>query len=177
MVMVQHIAMGMIPTREQSNIPVIRYFFDPALECVFTIVTGFLDRAVRDIVKSDLSTFLREPCSWIRERLLSPPPQIHTSTTLAGASLMGRSCPTYRSEVKNIIHSWKLFHRRLDREEQEAFDRVMIKIQLHSDAGSYAALPNVVESMFLSAFVEYRKRMRELLLAEIHEVFKRNRLD
>ena len=67
--------------------------------------------------------------------------------------------------VKQIIQEWKPIRRKLDREGQEAFDRVMIKMQLHRDAGSYACLPNPVETMLLSALVEYQKLLRELPLS------------
>ena len=90
---------------------------------------------------------------------------------------MGRSVPTYRTIVKQIIREWQPFRRKLDRESQEAFDRVMVKMQLHRDAGSYACLPNPVDSMMLSALVEYQKLALKLLKAELHEFFERNRRD
>ena len=113
---------------------------------------------------------------WEGERHLAltftHPAGLHISHPVV-SNIMGRSCPTYRTVVKQIIREWQPFRRKLDREGQEAFDSVMVKMQMHSDAGAYAAFCNPVETMFMSAMIEYQKLARKLLMEQIRECFDR----
>ena len=71
---------------------------------------------------------------------------------------MGRSVPTYRMTIEEIISEWSRFRRALRKEDQGAFDRVMNHAREHASAASYQASADPVEMIFLSILIELEKR-------------------
>jgi hypothetical protein len=75
---------------------------------------------------------------------------------------MGRTVPTYRRTLESIIREWGDFRRALDREDREAFDKVMARARKHSSASSYAALCDPLEAVLLSILLEQEKEIESL---------------
>ena len=75
---------------------------------------------------------------------------------------MGRTVPTYRNILENLVSEWQGFRRALRKEDREAFDRLMEKARMHANAASYEARVDPVESMFMSILLEQEKEIGEL---------------
>lgn len=75
---------------------------------------------------------------------------------------MGRTVPTFRTEIERIVGRWERFGNALRKEDREYLERVIRKARHHSSAATYAALPNPVEGMMLSIMIEQEKEI-ELL--------------
>jgi hypothetical protein len=75
---------------------------------------------------------------------------------------LGRTVPTYRNILENLILEWQGFQRALRKEDREAFDRLMEKARMHASAASYEARIDPAESMFMSILLEQEKEIREL---------------
>jgi len=71
----------------------------------------------------------------------------------------GRSVPTYRMTLEEIISDWKEFRRALRREDREAFDALVNRARQHSSAASYQASADPVETIFLSMLVDMEKEL------------------
>lgn len=75
---------------------------------------------------------------------------------------MGRTVPTYRTVLENLIEEWQVFRRALRKEDKEAFDRLMEKARMHASAASYDARTDPVESLIISILLEQEKELGEL---------------
>jgi selenocysteine lyase/cysteine desulfurase len=75
---------------------------------------------------------------------------------------MGRTVPTYRNVLEELILDWKDFRRALRTHERQMFDRLMEKARKHSSAASYGPKLNPAESMFMSILLEQEKEIHEL---------------
>ncbi len=75
---------------------------------------------------------------------------------------MGRTVPTYRNILENIVSEWQEFRRALRKEDREVFDRLMEKARMHASAASYEARVDPTESMFISILLEQEKEIGEL---------------
>lgn len=75
---------------------------------------------------------------------------------------VGRTVPTYRTVLENLVEEWQGFRRALRREDQEAFDRLMEKARMHASAASYAARTDPMESLIISILLEQEKELVEL---------------
>jgi len=75
---------------------------------------------------------------------------------------LGRTVPTYRNILENLVPEWQEFRRALRKEDREAFDRLMEKARMHASAASYEARVDPVESMFMSILLEQEKEIGEL---------------
>jgi hypothetical protein len=75
---------------------------------------------------------------------------------------LGRTVPTYRNILENLVSEWQEFRRALRKEDREAFDRLMEKARMHASAASYEARIDPVESMFMSILLEQEKEIGEL---------------
>ncbi len=75
---------------------------------------------------------------------------------------MGRTVPTYRNILENIVSEWQEFRRALRKEDREVFDRLMEKVRMHASAASYEARVDPTESMFISILLEQEKEIGEL---------------
>ena len=75
---------------------------------------------------------------------------------------MGRTVPTYRNVLENVVNEWQGFRKALRKEDKEAFDRLMEKARMHASAASYGARVDPVESVFMSILLEQEKEIGEL---------------
>ena len=75
---------------------------------------------------------------------------------------MGRTIPTYRNILENLVNEWQGFRKALRKEDREAFDRLIEKARMHASAASYEARTDPVESMFMSILLEQEKEIGEL---------------
>ncbi len=75
---------------------------------------------------------------------------------------MGRTVPTFRSELDILIAKWTSYRRALCSRDREAFDALMNKAWAHASASSYAAMEDPVEPVMLSMLVEMQKEIDNL---------------
>lgn len=59
---------------------------------------------------------------------------------------MGRTLPTYRQILEEIISEWGKYRKALRKEDREAFDMLIEKARKHASAASYEARLNPIES-------------------------------
>ncbi|UCG68204.1 MAG: hypothetical protein JSV09_10300 [Thermoplasmata archaeon] len=75
---------------------------------------------------------------------------------------MGRTVPTYRMVLEQVIKRWDNFRRALRRGDREAFDRMMNKARMHSSASLFNVHMDPTESMFMSIILEQEKEIARL---------------
>lgn len=86
---------------------------------------------------------------------------------LQGMIELGRTVPTFRTEIERIVSRWEKFGRILRKEERVYLENIITKARRHSSASTYAALINPVEGMMLSIMMEQEKEI-ELLKRKYH---------
>lgn len=72
---------------------------------------------------------------------------------------MGRTVPTFRTEIERVVSRWERFGSVLRGEEKAYLERVIAKARHHASASTYAALINPVEGMMLSIMIEQEKEL------------------
>ena len=87
---------------------------------------------------------------------------------------MGRSVPTYRNEVERTISHWRRCFPNLNRESQDAFDRVLLKVRRHAEAASYQVFADPVHGMLLAVILEFDKEWMEYQYRECMRIFREN---
>jgi len=75
---------------------------------------------------------------------------------------MGRTVPSYRQALEAEIERWKAFRKGLRGKDAEAFDRMMNACRLFASAGSMAARPILLETMFMSILLNQEKAITEI---------------
>ncbi len=75
---------------------------------------------------------------------------------------MGRTVPTYRMHLEQVIRRWDNFRRALRREDRELFDAMMNKARMHSSASLFNVHMDPIESVFMSILLEQEKEITEL---------------
>ena len=75
---------------------------------------------------------------------------------------MGRTLPTYRQVLENLIAEWNLFKKALRKEEKKIFEDLMAKARRHASAAGYNPRMNPMESFFMSILLEMEKELNEL---------------
>ncbi len=80
---------------------------------------------------------------------------------------LGRTVPTFRTEIERVVSRWEKFGDALRREERPYLERVIAKARHHSSASTYAALINPVEGMMLSIMIEQEREL-DLLKRKYH---------
>ena len=86
---------------------------------------------------------------------------------------MGRTVPTYRNILENMVSEWQEFRKAFRKEDREAFDRLMEKARMHASAASYDARIDPTESMFMSILLEQEKEIGDLR-KKIEKIEKRD---
>lgn len=79
---------------------------------------------------------------------------------------MGRTVPTYRMILEQVIKKWDSFRRALRKKDREKFDGMMNKARMHSSASVFNIQIDPTESMFMSILLEQEKdidRLKEKL--------------
>lgn len=69
---------------------------------------------------------------------------------------MGKSVPTFRQELDELISEWKRFRRALRKEERERFDELMREAKKHASAGQYQVRSDPMETIFMSILLEHQ---------------------
>ena len=92
---------------------------------------------------------------------------------------MGRSVPTYRNEVERTISHWRRCFPNLNRESQDAFDRVLLKARRHADAASYQGFVDPVHGTLLAVFLEMLKEIEvwDYRFQECMRIFRENMIE
>ncbi|GEM_PF-1481569 len=79
-----------------------------------------------------------------------------------GGVIMGRTIMPYSMTIEMQRERLKKFRRALRKEDQEYLEEIFKYAKKHVQAGSYAAFPDPIIPLFLSAFIEQEKKIREL---------------
>ncbi len=75
---------------------------------------------------------------------------------------MGRTIPTYRIVLEQVIRRWDNFRRALRKGDREIFDGMMNKARMHSSASIFNIQNDPTESMFMSIILEQEKEIDKL---------------
>jgi hypothetical protein len=75
---------------------------------------------------------------------------------------MGRTVPTYRMHLEQVIKGWDNFRRALRREDRELFDAMINKARMHSSASLFNVYIDPIESIFMSILLEQEKEIHRL---------------
>ena len=76
---------------------------------------------------------------------------------------MGRSVMPFSYVLEAEHGRWKEFRRGLNKEDQEAFDRLFDRAKTHTSAGVYMSHPWPLETILLSICLEHEKMLGEIL--------------
>jgi hypothetical protein len=76
---------------------------------------------------------------------------------------MGRTVMPYSHVMESERERLKPFRRALNKEDQQAFDRLFDRAKMHTSAGVYMANPWPMETILLSILLEQGKVIEELL--------------
>ena len=75
---------------------------------------------------------------------------------------MGRTIMPYSMSIELQRERLKKFRRSLRKEDREYLDEIFKYAKKHVQAGSYSAFPDPLIPIFLSAFIEQEKKIKEL---------------
>ena len=75
---------------------------------------------------------------------------------------MGRTVPTYRMVMEEVIKEWDGFKQALRREDRRLFEQLMQRGRRHASAASYAVRPHPTESLLMSILLEIEKDLDRL---------------
>ena len=75
---------------------------------------------------------------------------------------VGRTVPTFRMILEQVIGDWRNFRRALRTHDRDAFDAMMTSGRLHAAAASNAARLNPTEALFMAILLEHEKILEEL---------------
>ena len=76
---------------------------------------------------------------------------------------MGRTVMPFSYVLEQERERWKGFRRSLDKEDQEAFDRLFGRAKFHTHASVYMSHAWPLETILLSSFLEHEKMLGEIL--------------
>lgn len=75
---------------------------------------------------------------------------------------MGKTNPTYRDMVESQIEDWSNFRRGLRKRRKQKFDEVTRQMRIADQAGGIQNPIDPTETMYLSLFISYEKRISGL---------------
>ncbi len=75
---------------------------------------------------------------------------------------MGRTLPSFRMLLEEIIVELSIFRRALHGEDKAAFDRLMNKARKHASSCTVAPTLDPMDAVFLSVLVEQEKELNSL---------------
>lgn len=81
---------------------------------------------------------------------------------------MGRTVPSFRNLLEDIIKELSVFRRALRGEDKTAFDSLMNKAREHASSCTVAPVLEPMDSIFLSILVEHQKELNSLREAAAH---------
>ncbi len=76
---------------------------------------------------------------------------------------MGRTLLPYSHVLESERDRWKPFRRALNKEDQEAFDRLFDRAKFHTHASVYMAHSWPMETILVSVLLEQGKILEEIL--------------
>ncbi len=76
---------------------------------------------------------------------------------------MGRTVMPFSFVLESERGSWKEFRKRLNKEDQDAFDRLFDRAKFHTYAAVYKAHSWPMETILLSIILEHEKMLGEIL--------------
>jgi hypothetical protein len=80
---------------------------------------------------------------------------------------MGRTIPTYRQILENIVDNWHHFRLALRKNERKIFDQLIEKARKHAGAASYETRMDPMDSFFFSILLEQEKDIEKLKKREV----------
>jgi hypothetical protein len=81
---------------------------------------------------------------------------------------MGRTVPSFRNLLEEIIQELTVFRRALRGEDKIAFDNLMNKAREHASSSTVAPVLEPMDSIFISILVEQQKELNSLREAVAH---------
>ncbi len=75
---------------------------------------------------------------------------------------MGRTVPSFRNLLEDIIRELSVFRRALRGEDKNAFDSLMNKAREHASSCTIAPALEPMDAIFLSILVEHQKELKSL---------------
>lgn len=75
---------------------------------------------------------------------------------------MGRTVPSFRNLLEDIIRELSVFRRALRGEDKNAFDSLMNKAREHASSCTVAPALEPMDAIFLSILVEQQKELNSL---------------
>lgn len=81
---------------------------------------------------------------------------------------MGRTVPSFRMLLEEIIVELSIFRRALHGEDKAAFDSLMNKAREHASSCTIAPTLDPMDAVFLSILVEQQKELNSLRKAVSH---------
>ena len=75
---------------------------------------------------------------------------------------MGRTVPTFRQLIDISAARWSKFRRALRREDQGYFDRLFRRVRSYTQAGTYQANDNPMETILLTLALDHEKRLEAM---------------
>jgi hypothetical protein len=76
---------------------------------------------------------------------------------------MGRTVMPFSHVLEKEHGRWKEFRKALNKEDQEAFDRLFDRARFHTAASVYMAHPYPLESILLSIWLEHEKMIGDIM--------------
>ncbi len=75
---------------------------------------------------------------------------------------MGRTVPSFRMQLEEIIMELSVFRRALRGEDKAAFDSLMNKARNHASSSTVAPTLDPMDAVFLSILIEQQKEINSL---------------
>ncbi|UCH89527.1 MAG: hypothetical protein JSV49_02455 [Thermoplasmata archaeon] len=75
---------------------------------------------------------------------------------------MGRTVPTIRMVLEDVIDDWAKFRRALRARDRVAFDTMMTKARQHASACGNAVRLNPTEALLMAVILEHERELSEL---------------
>ncbi len=75
---------------------------------------------------------------------------------------LGRTVPSFRMQLEEIILELSVFRRALRGDEKEAFDSLMNKARKHASSCTVAPTLDPMDAVFLSILIEQQKEINSL---------------
>ena len=76
---------------------------------------------------------------------------------------MGRTVMPFSYVLETERGRWKEFRQGLNKEDQQAFDRLFDRAKMHTSAGVYMSHPWPLETILLSICLEHEKMIGDIL--------------
>ncbi len=79
--------------------------------------------------------------------------------------------------MERIIRGWGVYHRRLNADNQNLFDRMMNRARSLASAGSYQCYYDPTKTIFLSIMLDQLGELREIKMEGCRRIFDENMIE